>query len=306
MYTYIIFEVFIHLWSLFCTFHQRVDNFIGSQFSSLISWDIRKPFRDGTKHLHVVNVVAIINSLFTYKFEPVTVTAAATAATAVSLSCCCCWDTNGEVSTPLRGEASRHAGPRVLQEISKSGPNIVQEFRFHYIAFPHNSVCMYVCVCECALTNTLSKTYSHTRRDTHRERRARVQTRATRFPLCYCIQFPQIEIFWNCNGNKRSALCSEIGRGEKRKRERVGERVRKRAREGHRKSDEVWRPWGFLYGKTETPVQKVFPHVESQSRLYVHEKGDDLKDLLYPQSSVCYGFLHWLTFLGFSPASFLT
>lgn len=142
VYIYIIFEVFIHLWLLFCTFHQRVDNFIGS----LISWDIRKPFRDGTKHLHVVNVVAIINSLFTYKFEPATVTAAATAATAVSLSCCCCWDTNGEVSTPLRGEASRHAGPRVLQEISKSGPNIVQEFRFHYIAFPHNSVCMCVCV----------------------------------------------------------------------------------------------------------------------------------------------------------------
>lgn len=167
MYTYNIFEVFIHLWLLFCTFHQRVDNFIGSQFSSLISWDIRKPFRDGTKHLHVVNVVAIINSLFTYKFEPVTVTAAATAATAVSLSCCCCWDTNGEVSTPLRGEASRHAGPRVLQEISKSGPNIVQEFRFHYIAFPHNSVCM--CVCECALTNTLSKTYSQTQRHSQRE-----------------------------------------------------------------------------------------------------------------------------------------
>lgn len=37
MYIYIIFEVFIHLWLLFCTFQQRVDNFIGSQFSSLIS-----------------------------------------------------------------------------------------------------------------------------------------------------------------------------------------------------------------------------------------------------------------------------
>lgn len=216
MYTYIIFEVFIHLWLLFCTFHQRVDNFISSQFSSLISWDIRKPFRDGTKHLHVVNVVAIINSLFTYKFEPVT--AAATAATAVSLSCCCCWDTNGEVSTPLRGEASRHAGPRVLQEISKSGPNIVQEFRFHYFAFPHNSV--HVCVSAHSLTHSQWHTHTLTHAETLTERRARVQTRATRFPLCYCIQFPQIEIFWNCNGNKRSALCSEIERGEKRKMER--------------------------------------------------------------------------------------
>lgn len=183
MYTYIIFEVFIHLWLLFCTFHQRVDNFIGSQFSSLISWDIRKPFRDGTKHLHVVNVVAIINSLFTYKFEPVTVTAAATAATAVSLSCCCCccWDTNGEVSTPLRGEASRHAGPRVLQEISKSGPNIVQEFRFHYIAFPHNSVCMCVCVSAHSLTHSQRRTHTHAETLTERDgRECKLVQRASR------------------------------------------------------------------------------------------------------------------------------
>lgn len=178
MYTHIIFEVFIHLWLLFCTFHQRVDNFIGSQFNSLISWDIRKPFRDGTKHLHVVNVVAIINSLFTYKFEPVT--AAATAATAVSLSCCC-WDTNGEVSTPLRGEASRHAGPRVLQEISKSGPNIVQEFRFHYFAFPHNSV--HVCVWVRTHQHTLKDilTHSHTQRHSQRDgRECKLVQRASR------------------------------------------------------------------------------------------------------------------------------